>query len=136
MGRVLPAGEGPPAPAGTLRRERHEAVDERALAARAVHDPEAFVALYRSYVGPIYEFAYRRCRSKEMAEDVTSATFEKALSALDRFEWRQGGFRSWLYRIAANELTDQYRRQRRDTTRRAQRTLQLFGARALDDDLS
>ena len=99
------AGGGPGDPAGPRDRE---------LVARAVTDPEAFAELYRRHVDPIYRFAYRRSGSREVAEDVTSATFEKALRGLDRFEWRDGGVRAWLYRIASHELIDHHRRAGRD----------------------
>ena len=46
----------------------------------------------------------------EAAEDVTSAAFERALRHLGAFRWRPGGFGPWLFRIAANELVDHYRR--------------------------
>jgi RNA polymerase sigma factor (sigma-70 family) len=103
-----------------------ETADEREVVARAASDPDAFALLYRRYVDPIYRFAYRRSGSREVAEDVTSATFEKALRGLDRFEWRQGGIRPWLYRIAANEVTDHYRRARRDASPAAQRAMRLI----------
>ena len=70
-------------------------------------------ALYREYVPRIHAFAYRRTNSREVAEDVTAATFERAYRQLARFEWRGGGFGAWLFRIASNELTDHYRRQQR-----------------------
>jgi len=124
-----PATDTAPAAAGAVPRAGAPADDDdRSLAERASRDGEAFAQLYRRYVGAIYEFAYRRSRSRDLAEDVTSATFEKALGALERFEWRRGGFRAWIYRIAANELTDQFRRRQRDSTPRAQRTLQALGA--------
>ena len=122
-----PATDTAPAAAGAVPRAGAPADDDdRSLAERASRDGEAFAQLYRRYVGAIYEFAYRRSRSRDLAEDVTSATFEKALGALERFEWKRGGFRAWIYRIAANELTDQFRRRQRDTTPRAQRTLQAL----------
>jgi RNA polymerase sigma factor (sigma-70 family) len=116
---------------GRVRDE--DATDERELVARAVTDPDAFAALYRRYVDLIYRFAYRRSGSKEVAEDVTSATFEKALRGLDRFEWRPGGMRPWLYRIAANEVTDHHRRASRDSSPAGQRAMQLLGSDASAD---
>lgn len=44
---------------------------------------------------------------------MTSATFERALRGLAGFRWRGLGFRPWLFRIAANELADHYRREGR-----------------------
>ena len=100
--------------------------DERELAARAATDPEAFAELYRLYVGRIHAFAYRRSGSAEVAEDVTSATFERALRNMDGFRWRGGGFRPWLFQIAANELAEHYRRRSRAASVRSERGLRLL----------
>lgn len=108
--------------------------DERDLVERARTDADAFAELYRRYVDQIHEFAYRRTGSREVAEDVTAATFERALRALDRFRWGAGGFAPWIYRIAANELADHFRRlgrRRGDRARRAADRIQ--DAVAVDD---
>ena len=78
--------------------------DERWLVEQARSAPDAFATLYRLYLPKIHAFAYRRTSSRELAEDITAATFERAYRQLDRFEWRGGGFGAWLFRIAANEL--------------------------------
>ena len=105
--------------------------DDRELVARARHDPGAFGMLYRRYSGRIYAFAHRRTWTREAAEDVTAATFERAYRHLDRFDTSGAGFGPWLFRIAANELVDHYRREGRIRTGRGQRAL-----RALSDDAS
>ena len=91
-----------------------EGPDDRALAALARHDAEAFAELYRRHVTAIHAFARRRSGSRQVAEDVTSATFERALASIDRFEWKGGGFVAWLHRIAANELAGLQRKEARD----------------------
>lgn len=95
-------------------------LDERELVERARGDADAFAVLYRRYVERIHAFAYRRTGSREIAEDVTAATFEKALRHLDTFSWRPGGFAPWIFRIAANELATHYRREYRSRTGKAQ----------------
>lgn len=99
----------------------HVPFDERALVERARSDADAFAELYRRYVDRVHDFAYRRAGSREVAEDVTAATFEKALRSLHRFRWRSGGFAPWIFRIAANELADHFRRQGRRRGDRARR---------------
>jgi RNA polymerase sigma-70 factor (ECF subfamily) len=88
---------------------RADADDERMLVERARTDPAAFAELYRRYLPRVHAFAYRRTGVVEVAEDVTSAAFERALRNLGSFTWRPGGFGPWLFRIAANELVDQRR---------------------------
>ena len=95
--------------------------DERDLVERARSDADAFAELYRRYLPRVHAYAFRRTGSREVAEDLTSATFERALRSLDRFQWRPGGFGPWLFRIAANELVDHQRRIGRSRSARAQR---------------
>jgi RNA polymerase sigma-70 factor (ECF subfamily) len=84
--------------------------DERALVEQARTDPAAFAELYRRYLPRVHAFAYRRTGVVEVAEDITSAAFERALRNLGSFRWQGGGFGPWLFRIASNELADHYRR--------------------------
>lgn len=108
--------------------------DEQMLVEAARTNPDAFAALYRHYLPKIHAFAYRRSHSRDLAEDVTAATFERAYRQLDRFEWRGGGFGAWLFRIASNELADHYRRQARSQGARGQAALsQLHIPAAIDD---
>ncbi len=100
--------------------------DDRELVARARRDPSAFGALYHRYSSRIYAFAHRRTWTREAAEDVTAATFERAYRHLDRFDESGAGFGPWLFRIAANELVDHYRREGRVRTGRGQRALRVL----------
>jgi RNA polymerase sigma-70 factor (ECF subfamily) len=111
------------------------ASDDAALVARARWDPTAFGVLYRRYVGRIYAFAHRRTWTREAAEDVTAATFERAYRHLDRFDADGAGFGPWLYRIAANELVDHYRREGRSRSTRGQRALRALADDHTTDDL-
>jgi RNA polymerase sigma-70 factor (ECF subfamily) len=101
------------------------------LVERARSDRRAFGELYRRYVSRVYAFAYRRSGSTQVAEDVTSTTFERALRGLPTFEWRTGGFGAWLFRIAANELTNHYRRNERTSSAKVQRAFGMYVADAV-----
>lgn len=108
--------------------------EEQELVERARTDPAAFAVLYERYFERIYAFARRRTLTRDLAEDITSATFERAYRQLPSFEWRGGGFRAWLYRIASNEMADHYRRQGRSQSDRGQAALgQLYSASSEDD---
>lgn len=109
--------------------------DEQQLVEQARTSAEAFATLYRQYLPRIHAFAYRRSNSREIAEDVTASTFERAYRQLDKFEWRGGGFGAWLFRIAANELADHYRRQQRSQSERGQIALGALHNESQVDDL-
>jgi RNA polymerase sigma-70 factor (ECF subfamily) len=113
-----------------------DGIDERGLAEAARHSPDAFAVLYRRYVGRVYAFAYRRSGSRDVAEEVTSSTFERAWRAMPSFAWRGGGFGPWLFAIAARELAAWYRRNARSGNERAQRALRLLhpGTVEVDDE--
>jgi RNA polymerase sigma-70 factor (ECF subfamily) len=101
-------------------------VDERALVDRARTDPAAFAELYRAHARRVHALAWRRLGNREAAEDVTSATFERAWKAMPEFRWHDGGFPAWLLRIAANQVTDHARRESRARSPRGQRALSLL----------
>jgi RNA polymerase sigma-70 factor (ECF subfamily) len=84
-----------------------EADDAADLAAWAAGDREAFARLYRRYVNPIYRYCHRRLGNREAAEDATAIVFTKVLTGLTTH--RGGPFRSWVFAIAHNVLTDQFR---------------------------
>jgi RNA polymerase sigma-70 factor (ECF subfamily) len=107
--------------------------DERALAEAARTSPEAFGVLYQRHVRRVYGFAYRRSGSREVAEEVTSATFERAWRAMPTFEWKGRGFSAWLFAIAARELAAWYRRASRAEQPRAQRALHLLALSTVPD---
>jgi RNA polymerase sigma-70 factor (ECF subfamily) len=70
--------------------------EDRALAERAASDRESFGILYDRYVRRIYGFCYRRLQTHEAAEDATSQTFLRALTALSQGSNSSGSFKSWL----------------------------------------
>jgi RNA polymerase sigma-70 factor, ECF subfamily len=81
--------------------------DEAELVALAQRDRRAFAPLYTRYFDPVYRYCYRRLGSPDAAADATSQTFAKALAALSTC--RAETFRSWLFAIAHNVLTDGFR---------------------------
>lgn len=88
--------------------ERHAAPSEQALIAVARTDARPFAALYDRYVDRVYAYLYRQTGRREIAEDLTSLTFLRALAAIGRFDSRRP-FAPWLFRIAHNALMDHRR---------------------------
>lgn len=85
---------------------------EGELVRRAQHSREAFGELYEIYYQRIFNFALKRTANVQLALDITSITFLKALGQIKKFRWRDIPFGAWLYRIAGNEINDYYRREK------------------------
>jgi len=75
----------------------------------AKEDPRGFEPLYNKYYEQIFRYIYQRMDDKELAFDVTSQVFLKALNNIHRYEYRGVPFASWLYRIAKSELYQSFR---------------------------
>ena len=80
------------------------------LVEKARNDAEAFGELYDQYYAQIFGYVLKRTASIEVAQDVTSAVFFKALKNLGQFRWRGVPFSSWLYRIATHEIANYFRK--------------------------
>jgi RNA polymerase sigma factor (sigma-70 family) len=72
--------------------------------------------VYDEHVWRVYGFLAYRVRDRELTEDLTQATFERALRAWSRFDPRRASERTWLLTIARNLLTDHHRRDRSPLT--------------------
>jgi RNA polymerase sigma-70 factor (ECF subfamily) len=76
-------------------------------------DLHAFNRLVERYQQPLYNLCLRMLASPQAAEDATQEAFIAAYRAVHRFRGaHDGGFRAWLYRIAANACLDELRRRR------------------------
>lgn len=75
-------------------------------------NPERFAPLYDKYYKKIFNYVYQRMDSKDTAFDITGQVFLKALTNLNRYEYKGVPFASWLYRIAHNEVMQLFRSQK------------------------
>ncbi|MEO5619020.1 MAG: sigma-70 family RNA polymerase sigma factor [Candidatus Eisenbacteria bacterium] len=73
---------------------------------------EDWDALYASELPRVYNFFRYRVGDGPAAEDLTSATFEKAWRARHRYRRDLAAFSTWLFAIARNVAVDHYRQQR------------------------
>ncbi len=69
-----------------------------------------FEQAYQDYAQAIYRFLYWQTKDPILAQDLTSATFERAWRSRDSFN--DGSIKAWLYRIARNLLTDHWRKKK------------------------
>lgn len=80
-------------------------------------DRAAFGALYRRYLDRVYGYCFYLLGDHHDAEDATERTFMAALAAIDRYRDEGSTFRSWLFRIAHNQLANALRSRGRGRTR-------------------
>jgi RNA polymerase sigma-70 factor, ECF subfamily len=90
-----------------------EAAREHALVASARGNAAAFGELYDAYLPQIYGFIARRVADRTVAEDLTAATFQRALGAVRGADFGKASFGGFLYRVAASAVVDHARRSRR-----------------------
>ena len=88
--------------------------DERLLIEAAQQDPACFAELYEINFERVYAYVVKRVGNRAESEDLTAEVFHQALANLKRFEWRGIPFAAWLYRIAANLISDRLQRSGRE----------------------
>jgi RNA polymerase sigma factor (sigma-70 family) len=86
------------------------------LAARKKSQESEFSRVYDEHVWRVYGFLAYRLGDRGAAEDLTQATFERALRAWSRFDPRRASEITWLLAIARNLLIDHHRRDRSHLT--------------------
>ncbi len=74
-------------------------------------DQAALAEIYDQYSPGVYRYAYRLLGDACLAEDCVADTFSRFLQALRGGGGPQDALQAYLYRVAHNWITDQYRRQ-------------------------
>jgi RNA polymerase sigma-70 factor, ECF subfamily len=72
-------------------------------------DAEAFGLIYDRYVDTVFRFVYFRVGNRQLAEDLTSETFLRALKRLGSFTWQGRDLGAWLVTIARNLVADHFK---------------------------
>jgi RNA polymerase sigma-70 factor (ECF subfamily) len=75
--------------------------------------PPDFEAWFNEHRESGYSYVRVRVATREVAEDLTSEVFLKALRSLARYDRKRSAPRTWLLRIARNAVTDHLRALRR-----------------------
>jgi RNA polymerase sigma-70 factor (ECF subfamily) len=76
----------------------------------AKENPAHFNVLYEKYFKSIYVFVHRRTDDEELASDITSHVFLKAMVNIKKYEYKGMPFSAWLFRIAFNEVNMYFRK--------------------------
>ena len=95
---------------------RDDMEQEQVLVEAAKADPARFRPIYDKYYERIFMYVYQRMDDKEMAHDVVSQVFLKAITSLPRYQFKGVPFASWLYRIAKSEVYQAFRKEQASRT--------------------
>ncbi len=98
----------------TSKKSRIIALEKRQIEAAKLN-PAHFAPLYNTYFKPIYIFIFKKVKNEDLAGDITSKVFLKALLNIKKYKHMGFPFSSWLYRIASNEVNLHYRKQNKVT---------------------
>ncbi|TAL19526.1 sigma-70 family RNA polymerase sigma factor, partial [Patescibacteria group bacterium] len=71
-------------------------------------NPEKFRKFYETHFNKIYRFVLFRVGNRELAEDLVSEIFVKALKAFPSYDESRSRS-SWIFTIARNHLINHYR---------------------------
>lgn len=71
----------------------------------------AFRELLDRYRAPVFNLCLRMLKNRDDAEDIAQEVFIKVFGMLERYDERYA-FRSWLFKIAANQCIDFIRKNR------------------------
>lgn len=92
-------------------------MDEPSLLKRAQQlESQALIQIYDLYSDEIYRYAMRLGGDPDLAEECVAETFARLLDAFRRGRGPRQFLRAYLYRIAHNWLTDQFRARRGDVS--------------------
>ncbi|QSB06912.1 sigma-70 family RNA polymerase sigma factor [Natronoglycomyces albus] len=72
-------------------------------------DAEAFGHIYDRYNETVFRYIFFRVNNRQLAEDLTSETFLRALRRISSFSWQGRAFGAWLVTIARNLVVDHYK---------------------------
>ena len=104
---ALPPGE--LTPGAVLPAEGDSALTLGLVQRAQVGDADAFGELYDRYVDLIYRYIYYRVGTTQIAEDLTSETFLRALRRITSFTWQGKDVGAWFITIARNLIADHYK---------------------------
>jgi RNA polymerase sigma-70 factor, ECF subfamily len=108
---------------------------EKELIEQAKSDPESFGRLYDKYYQPIFAYILKRVADFELAKDLTSETFFKALKYLPRYRFEGKPFNAWLYKIASSQINDFFRQKARYCEITTEESPEILGRREVYENL-
>ena len=95
---------------------------------------ETFTELYEHYLPKVFRYISYRVGDMDLAEDLTSVVFEKALTKIDSYRSNKASFSTWLMTVARNTVIDHYRVKSRKLTISIEETLEIASEEASPEE--
>lgn len=70
---------------------------------------DSFTELYEQYMPKVFRYISYRINNTQVAEDLTSGVFAKALDKFTSYRPEKASFPTWLFAIARNTIIDHFR---------------------------
>jgi len=86
--------------------------EEQLLLEKIRSDPKEFGILFDQYYSRIFGYILRRTLNYDLTGDIVAETFLKAFLKINEFKWKDISISSWLFKIATNEISQYYRKQK------------------------
>jgi RNA polymerase sigma factor (sigma-70 family) len=94
---------------------------------RGLREGRSLAAAAEAHLDDVYRYVLYLTGDRSLAEDLTGATFERALGRWGRFDPRRGSAKTWLCQLARGVALDHFRAEQRRRKREA-----TYAARASD----
>jgi RNA polymerase sigma-70 factor (ECF subfamily) len=83
---------------------------EKAILEDSRSNPAVFGLIFDKYYGKLFGYTLKRVGRVEIAEDIVSEVFFKAVKSVSKFRWQNISVSSWLYKITMNEIKMWFRK--------------------------
>jgi RNA polymerase sigma-70 factor (ECF subfamily) len=82
---------------------------EKEIIQAAKTNSQGFARIYELLYNELFRFIFKRVSDRDLAADLVSQTFVKALVNITSFKDTGAPIKSWIYRIAVNEVNMHFR---------------------------
>jgi RNA polymerase sigma-70 factor (ECF subfamily) len=86
---------------------------EESFNKRKTLSPDEFARFYDSYYPRLYRYLSYRTATREEAEDLVEAVFERIINKFHTFDSKRGSLDAWVFTIARHILANRHRYQSR-----------------------
>ena len=89
---------------------------EESILKAATTNPAKFAPIYEKYYVAIFKFVLQRVENEQVASEIVSDVFAKAIFNLKKYKFKGYPFSAWLYRVAYNEIATKFRKKQKQRT--------------------